>query len=234
MGVYDISEDDFTHLVRESNTWTELMRRCGYTNVGNSKVVKKRASYMGLDVSHLPSGQSWATGKNKHCVKYTLDEILVENSTYTTMTGLRKRLCKELGWEHRCNSCKNTEWLGKPIPLEIEHKNGVHDDNRIENLEFLCPNCHAMTSTYKGKNVKHKKNDNGNEKVRNKCVGCGVEVDTYAKRCEPCYKLSIRKVTRPTYEELKKEVEETNYCAVGRKYNVCGNTVRKWMRYYEK
>lgn len=51
-----------------------------------------------------------------------------------------------------CNKCGNTHWLGELIPLELEHKNGEHHDNRRDNVELLCPNCHAMTDTYRGRN----------------------------------------------------------------------------------
>lgn len=53
---------------------------------------------------------------------------------------------------HTCNKCKNTTWNNQSIPLELEHKNGNSDDNSLENVELLCPNCHAQTSTYKAKN----------------------------------------------------------------------------------
>ena len=83
-----------------------------------------------------------------------LADILVLDSHYTNMSRLRIRLKKELGWEHKCSTCKNTEWNGQPIPIQIDHINGDHFDNRIENLRFLCPNCHAQTDTYCGKNMK--------------------------------------------------------------------------------
>jgi hypothetical protein len=53
---------------------------------------------------------------------------------------------------HICNNCNNTEWMNKPIPLELEHKDGNSENNNPINLELLCPNCHAQTSTYKNKN----------------------------------------------------------------------------------
>lgn len=55
---------------------------------------------------------------------------------------------------HKCESCNLEEWLGNKIPLELDHINGVNNDNRIENLRILCPNCHALTPTYRGKNIK--------------------------------------------------------------------------------
>lgn len=82
-----------------------------------------------------------------------LSEILVENSNFVNSNNLRKRLIKEGVKEYRCECCKLTEWLGKPIALELHHINGVKSDLRIENLMILCPNCHAITDNYRGKNI---------------------------------------------------------------------------------
>jgi 5-methylcytosine-specific restriction endonuclease McrA len=67
---------------------------------------------------------------------------------------LRLRLIREGLLESKRNRCQLTQWNGLPIPLELEHKNGIHTDNSIENLELLCPNCHAQTLTCRGKNKK--------------------------------------------------------------------------------
>ena len=56
-------------------------------------------------------------------------------------------------FEPECATCGNTTWQGCPVPLELEHRNGNRYDNRIENLELLCPNCHALTPTYRGRNI---------------------------------------------------------------------------------
>lgn len=230
MGINNIADNQFASFVKESSTWTELMHKCGYTNVGNRSIVKKKIEQLNLDASHLPTSQGWSNGLKVGRISYTLNEILVENSRYTSLTALRKRLCKELNWEHRCNSCRLTEWMGKPISLEVEHKNGIHDDNRIENLEFLCPNCHALTSTYRGKNCKNK---NIQPPTTQLCIECNTIITSFAKRCDRCYKKSIRKVERPSYEQLKKDIEQSNFVAVGKKYGVTDNTIRKWLRYYE-
>ena len=57
--------------------------------------------------------------------------------------------------EYKCSGkdcCNKGEWLGKPLVLQLDHINGVRDDHRLENLRFLCPNCHSQTDTYGGKN----------------------------------------------------------------------------------
>lgn len=87
-----------------------------------------------------------------------LEELLV--SGRPTHTGkLRQRLVEEGFKEHRGENCRRATWLGQPIPLELDHVNGQRDDNRLENLRLLCPNCHALTPTYRGRNI-----GNGNEK----------------------------------------------------------------------
>lgn len=71
-------------------------------------------------------------------------------------TNAARRRCLIRERAHRCESCKRKKWLGKNIPLEIDHINGVRADNAKKNLRLLCPNCHALTETYKGKNIKYK------------------------------------------------------------------------------
>lgn len=68
--------------------------------------------------------------------------------------GLKRRLLREGIFEPRCNKCRGTEWLGEPIPLELEHRDGNPTNNQLSNLELLCPNCHAQTPTYRSRNRK--------------------------------------------------------------------------------
>jgi len=53
-----------------------------------------------------------------------------------------------LGWQYECRACRIAEWQGRPLVLHLDHINGVHDDNRLENLRLLCPNCHSLTDTF--------------------------------------------------------------------------------------
>lgn len=231
MTVNDISDENFIKFVSESKTWSELLIKCGYNNVGNRNVVKKRIDKLKIDATHLPTGQNWAAGAKIQKKSYTMDEILVVDSEYKNMSKLKKRLKSEMKWEHRCNNCKLTEWMGKPIPLEIEHKNGIHNDNRIENLEFLCPNCHAFTETYRGKNAKAYKEVN---KIDTKCIDCGTNVTSGSSRCEECNHKEMRTVERPSYEQLMDDKKIMSMLAIGKKYSVTDNTIRKWIKKYEK
>lgn len=67
---------------------------------------------------------------------------------------IRKRLLDEGIKEHKCECCGLSKWMGKDIPLEVHHIDGNKKNNTIENFMLLCPNCHALTDTYRGKNIK--------------------------------------------------------------------------------
>lgn len=101
------------------------------------------------------TGKGWNRGENFKTPKpkQPIEQILVEHSTYVNSNNLRKRLLNEGIKERKCECCSNTEWMGRPISLELHHVNGVKDDLRIENLQILCPNCHAFTDNYRGKGM---------------------------------------------------------------------------------
>ena len=81
---------------------------------------------------------------------------LIMNADFETLSfeRLRKRIIYEQ--DEKCNFCGISEWMGKPISLELEHKDGNHHNNTRNNLEALCPNCHSQTPTFRGRNIKNK------------------------------------------------------------------------------
>ena len=83
-------------------------------------------------------------------------EAYLSNEFPIHSSKLRPKLLKEGLLEAKCYSCSNTDWLGQPISLELEHIDGNNKNNTLSNLTLLCPNCHAQTSTYRGKNIKKK------------------------------------------------------------------------------
>jgi hypothetical protein len=171
-----------------------------------------------------------------------LDEILVEHSTFSR-SNLKQRLYEEHLKEPCCELCGQGEtWRGRHMGMILDHINGVRDDNRLENLRIVCPNCAATFDTHCGRAKE-------SEPPLRNCARCGEMFRAKQraqrfcsrlcgmkgggrKRGEPC--LAARKVDRPTYDKLLAEIEATSYCAVGRKYGVSDNAVRKWVRFYER
>jgi Zn finger protein HypA/HybF involved in hydrogenase expression len=193
-----------------------------------------------IDISHF-TGQGHLKDKNhNYNTKIPLSKILVKNYNYSS-NKLRKRLISEGLKEHKCECCGLSEWLGELIPLELDHIDGDHYNNILKNLKILCPNCHAKTPTYRGRNIKNKnlkttktkKKRIGIKKEYN-CSCCGCELKSKHKSksglCKDCHSKLQRKVERPSKEQLIKEVEESSYLAVGRKYGVSDNSIRKWIK----
>lgn len=161
-----------------------------------------------------------------------MEEILVENSTYLNTNNLKNKLLKEKILENKCVSCGNNgTWNEKPLALHLDHINGNHTDNRLENLRILCPNCHAQTETYCGKNVKQE-NKPIVKPLKELCSACYLnEIWKTSKKCRECDSLEKRKViNRPSKEELLEELETMSYVQLGKKYNVSDNTIRKWLK----
>lgn len=146
------TEQQLKIAVKESYSFAQTLKLlnlvpCG----GNYLVLKKAIFYFNLDISHF-TFQLWnkgkKTGARKPLEKYLNNEIPILSNK------LKKRLLNEKLFSPICSSCKLTEWLNQPIPLELDHINGNSSDNNLENLRLLCPNCHALTPTYRGKNIK--------------------------------------------------------------------------------
>ena len=148
--VYLVSDNDFIKIVKNSNSYSDCLRAIGLGTKGGSStdVLKRRIAELNCDTSHFGKG----TVKKNYQAKYDLDEILIENSNYANISSLKSRLIKEGRLEYKCAFCGISEWQGLPLSLHLDHKNGKNNDHRIENLRFLCPNCHSQTDTYAGKN----------------------------------------------------------------------------------
>lgn len=145
-----ISKEQYEEAVKSSLSIAGVCRALGLKPCGgNYKTLHNVISKYEIDTSHF-TGQGWNVGlKFKPNPSQPLEEILTENSNYQSFK-LKNRLFNEGYKEKVCECCGLTHWLGKEIPLELHHINGVITDNRLDNLMILCPNCHAQTTNYRG------------------------------------------------------------------------------------
>lgn len=224
------SEYNLRKVIKNSNSIKSALENLGLRAAGgNYRVFHKYVDEYKIDTSHFEDKIDIykrtiaVSNANK---KIPTSDILVENSSYPRHL-LKKRLFKEDIKQKKCEieGCEQGEyWMGKKISLILDHINGIHNDNRIENLRIVCPNCNATLDTHcKGSKKSKKQILNEERKEFN-----GL---TFFQKESAIKK---RKVKRPSYDILLNEVEKEGYSSTGRKYGVSDNAIRKWIKFYQK
>lgn len=241
------TKEEFIKAWSDSPSIAECARRLGLTIYGSTyRTLKLTARDLGLTSDHM-TGQGWNTGKFNPSKTRPLEEVLIDNSDYGTSV-LKKRLIKEGLIEYKCQApfCpfKNQEKVIHPftgelvdLKLSLDHKNGKNNDNRLENLRFLCQHCHSMTDTWcRGPRAASKKRRNPRNDTRLFVCECGGKKTRQAKVCRECsYKtrkgfIRPKKIDWPEPNELLQEVLESNYSKVSTRLGVSDNAVRKHLQ----
>jgi Zn finger protein HypA/HybF involved in hydrogenase expression len=152
---YKSTDNEFVEAIKTSQSIREVLLKLNLKAAGgNYKCFHRRIKELKISIDHFTDPKVWNKGKS-FGPKRDIQEYLKLNCEFVvTSNSLRKRLIAEGLKQHKCECCGITEWNGKPAPIELDHINGNHHDNRLENLRILCPNCHAQTDTYRGKNKK--------------------------------------------------------------------------------
>lgn len=148
-----VSDSEFAEAVAGARSIRATLAAIGLRPAGgNYATARRRIASMKLDTTHF-SGMGWRRGS---LISVTgpipLEQVLVEGRP-TQSSDLRRRLLAAGLKDHECEVCRRRVWNGRPMPLELDHLNGRREDNRLDNLRLLCPNCHAQTSTYRGRNI---------------------------------------------------------------------------------
>lgn len=152
--IYDLSEEDFKSLIRNSSNKAEVLFKLGYSVEGNSwgyTLLRKRMEELHIDGTEFKGKTGIKLLHNKSTENE--EDILCENSNRTRAV-IRRYIIKNNIIPYKCSICGNEgEWQGKPLSLQLDHINGNCSDHRKENLRWLCPNCHSQTETHGSKNT---------------------------------------------------------------------------------
>lgn len=234
------TEKDVRDAVAASLSYSDVLRRLGLRPAGgNFRTIQQRCRDWGISTAHFDPAIGRNAALRRANPLRSLEEVLVEGSSYDR-ASLKRRLYAAGLKVRRCELCgQGEDWRGARMSLILDHINGVGDDNRLENLQIVCPNCAATLMTHCGRN---------NPPLSGRqCVRCGAAFQPERPTQRYCSltcgihspgprapQPERRKVERPPYAVLLADLEATNFEAVGRKYGVSGNAVRKWLRWYEQ
>ena len=159
---------------------------------------------------------AWLSGEDNgmrqgNALSQTIRNYLLEQANYS---------CEICGW-NKINP------VTQKVPLEIHHIDGNYENNRPDNLQVLCPNCHALTPNFKALNTSNRLRTQ-TRKENNYCIDCGKQISVGATRCHSCdakQRITDKPVTR---EELKNLIRTTPFTRIGQQFGVSDNAIRKW------
>jgi len=154
MKLFKYTLTDLQNAVVTSVSLRQVLQKLNVAPAGGNYTTLKRAiKHFNLDTSHF-TGQNLGGRKFPERSK-PIEEYLQKGSTIHSYK-LKIKLLNNGVFNPICSSCNLSEWLSKPISLELDHIDGDNTNNELSNLRLLCPNCHAFTPTYRGRNIQSK------------------------------------------------------------------------------
>jgi hypothetical protein len=165
------SDQEFLAAIDGSHSWSQVARNLGLARSGpNFKTLQRRAGKLGVDISTVETGRTRG--------RKPLEDLLQENVDYSSKQ-LRIRLVEAGLLVNICQICSlGPIWNGKPLVLQLDHIDGVHTNNKLDNLRILCPNCHTQTDTWGGTNPQ--------SKLDRACPKCGGYKSKISIHCRGC------------------------------------------------
>lgn len=224
--IWKIDRNSLQRICNESVSKVDVLKKLNLNPYnGNHRTLNLRIEADKIDISLLNSNsKKWRSEFNKRNMSnQTMDDLKIfcVNSK-VCQSSIKRRLYKTSYIERKCAVCENTGiWNDKALSLQLNHINGINNDNRIENLEWLCPNCHSQTETYCGRNVKK----------QHICKKCNNQFSGYGKICKECYRQSHSKKFYITKEELERLIgDKIPFTKIGKMFGVSDNAIRKRCR----
>ena len=224
------STEQLIQYVESSTCYKQVLEKLGYRACSGSvqQLLRERLRAENISTEHFiaPTGDK--------IVKRTKENTFCENSTVDQKT-LRKKYFQDNYSEYKCSICgQDPYWNGKSMTLILDHINGINNDDRLENLRWVCPNCNSQLETTNGKNIQRLREFGLLGELKTKkyyCQDCGKELSaSSATRCAECSSKNQRKVERPIREELKQLIRTKSFTSIGASFGVADNTIRKWCK----
>ena len=229
-----VSKEELEEAIKASLTMSDALRKLGiYTHQSQPAYYKRRAQEYGISMDHFEPyvPEKWGgpgLEKPTHL-------ILVKGDRRVSAKVLTRAMVQS-GVPHLCAGCgRGPKWQNKPLMLQIDHINGDSTDQRIENLRFLCPNCHSQTDNFCGrKNKKYREVDAMGRVIKHQCPKCGGYMSKYGELCRKCSNGSRlgkgQKIEWPELDWVVEEVSRRGFLAVGTDLGVTDSSVRKFVR----
>lgn len=213
------SKEEIQQIVALSTSLKDFAQKIGYSHSPSGdtqKMLKDRLK--SFNTSHFQ--------KSLPTTKLSFNQIFIENSA-VSQSVLRRHYKKGQYTEYKCSICNQEPfWNGKELTLILDHINGINNDDRLENLRWVCPNCNQQLDTTGSKNPARRK-----FVKKFYCVDCGKEITKNCTRCLACASkqrivpLEEMQVTR---DELKFLIRNKTFIDIGKQFHVSDNTIRKW------
>jgi predicted RNA-binding Zn-ribbon protein involved in translation (DUF1610 family) len=202
--LWSVSKEQLELIVSDSSSYSEILRKLNIFSQGsNINTLKRRIEYEKINTSHIKKGLDSNKGKkfgpNKNKIP---NDLLFVRDSGTSRSVVRTRLIRENIISYSCSECGlEPKWKGNPLSMVLDHINGIPNDNRIENLRFLCPNCNSQMDTFAGRNTNRTKKS---------------KIKVPRKR-----KFEISK------EELEALLTNNSFVSVGKMFGVSDTAIRK-------
>jgi Zn finger protein HypA/HybF involved in hydrogenase expression len=219
--------EELQELFDKCRSVTEILKILGFKPYnGNHRTLNERVRIENIDLTKFEENKkNWKTNhlKSMRSNAKSFDEIFCENSKYTSFQQIKKKLIELNIKDYKCQECGNNGiHNNRQLNLQLDHINGVSNDNRIDNLRFLCPNCHSQTDTFAGRR----------HKIIFKCSVCNKDIFKNSEKCRDCEnssRIGINYLIWPSLEEVIKLVKTTSFLEAGRILKRSDNSIRKFL-----
>lgn len=245
-----VNDEEFKQIVKNSNNISDVCRKLDISiHQGNYITIKRRIKLLNIDTSHFNRNiQNKRFNRSK-----PLQEILIQHSLYASSYHLKKRLIKENILKNECSICgQQPFWNGKSMIMILDHINGEHTDNRLENLRLVCPNCNSQLDTSNGKNVKDRKfyfcikcgKQLREKRLSGMCLLClkqqrheNALINSKLKKERKLKQQNVKPkqksvlnilLEKYTFDQIKQMIENNGYKNFGKQFNVTGSCVKSW------